>query len=402
MRAMNLLLSPLRRLDGRLDLLFARRPRLRHALSRYGWLLFVLLAVLLVSAGAAVPAGRGQQIIYATEGGGISAVTLGSGERVPVYEERAEGYATAPELNGGSRSLAFTVLYGEGGRLRGDLYAADLVRGTRALTQAAEPGEAYLGAAFERNRLWLMASRYAADESPNVAVFHASGATERLLEPDLTGTAPLLGPTWTAESSLYAWRAEGDTLVLTAYNFFERRQTTVYQTEKTVGPAAYYFDANAFVFAERPRGADLERSRLRVLAGTGELPISGGEGLGLYDPSLPIPALDYAMAVMWTDGERTGVGLLDPDGWTFQKTGVLVEPGSRYPRISYDGTHVATARGSELTVRRLEDGEVVLRVQDLQPRGAALGRVREGGLRVPPEADALASPNFSWRSFEGS
>lgn len=391
-----------RALDASLERLLARRPALARGVVRYGWLILLSLAALLVAGGAVTAGGRSQQVVYATQDGSIVSLEPVSGTKTILYEGDDGHYATTPGRTGGSRSIAFTVLRNDAGELRGSLYGADLVRETRALLQDAEPGEVIAYPDYDTQRKWVLANRFTRDAPPNVEVFTASAATSRLLEPDLPGAVPILGPAWTAENSIYAWRMGSGKSTLTAYNFFERRQATVYETGEQVGSSAYYFDANAFLFAERPRGAGLERSRIKLLAGTGELSISGVGDLGLYDPSSPVTYLENKIPVLWTDGEKTGVGLIDPDGWTFNKTGVEVEAGSRDPGVSNDGRYVATtsSAGTELTVRKMSDGSVVRRVEDVQPPDTALRRMREAGMRVPKEAGWLRTANFSWRSFE--
>ncbi|MDQ4105638.1 MAG: hypothetical protein M3157_00475 [Actinomycetota bacterium] len=391
----------LHRLDVSLDRLLARRPGLAANTVRYGWALLVALAILLLAVGAVTAGGRSQEIIYATQDGSVVSLEPESGAVTEIYAGGPGGYATAPARTGGSRNISFTVLREDGERLRGDLYKADLVRGTRALTQRAEPGEVFADSALSGDRAWLLASRYSAGAPPNVLVLPASGATERLLEPDLPGAVPVLGPIWGAENTVYAWRLGPNGLTLAAYNFFERRQAAAYETTNRVGTPYYHFDANALIFDERPRGGDLSESRVRLLVGTGELSISGAEGLGLYDPSPVVPELGDALPVMWTDGEKSGVGLISSDGWRFAKTGITVEPGSRSPRVSRDGSYVATtdAGGTQITVRRMEDGSVVRRVEDLQPPGVVLDRMREAGFEPPEEARWFA-PTFSWRSLE--
>ncbi len=399
---MDALSSLLHRFDASLDRFIARRPGLAGNTVRYGWALLVGLAILLLAVGAVTAGGRSQEIIYATKDGSIVSLEPESGAVTEIYGGGTGDYATSPARTGGSRSISFTVLRGSGESLRGDLYSADLVRNTRALTRRAEPGAVFADSSFSGDRTWLLASRYATGTPPNTLVLPASGATERLLEPDLPGAVPLLGPVWGAENTVFAWRLGPDGLTLTAYNFFERRQAAVYDTSKRVGTPYYYFDSNALVFDERSKGADLSESRVKVLVGTGEIPLSGAEGLGLYDPAPIVPELGNALPVMWTDGEKTGVGLIDSKSWSFSKTGVTVEPGSRSPRVSRDGAYVATtdAGGTTLTVRRMEDGSRVRRVDDLQAPGTALDRMREVSFESPEEADWFASENFSWRSLE--
>lgn len=392
-----------RGLDASLEGFLGRRPGLVRGLARYGWPALLALAVLAVAGGAVFAGGRSQQIVYATNDGSIVSLEPVSGATTTLYGGGDGRYATTPGRTGGSRGISFTVLRDDGGGgLRGSLYGADLVRETRALLENAPPGEVLAFPDYATDGQWVMANRFSTDSPPNVEVFTASAAAGRLLTPDLPGSGPLVGPVWTAERSIYAWSFGGGEAALTAHNFFERRAASVYETGGIVGPASYYFDANAFLFAERPRGAGLEESRIKILAGTGDLPVSGAEGLGLYDPSPPVTFLGGKIAVVWTDGGRSGIGLLDPDGWVFEKTGVEVEPGSRDPRVSNDGRYVATtdAAGTELTVRRMDDGSVVRRVRDAQPVGVVLDRMRGAGFEVPPGTGRVAPPNFSWRSFD--
>ncbi|CAN5698515.1 hypothetical protein BH24ACT20_BH24ACT20_16170 [soil metagenome] len=388
--------------DSVLDRFISRRPGLAANTVRYGWMLLAALAILLLAVGAVTGRERSQEIIYATEDGSVVSLEPESGEVTEIYDGSPDEYATSVTRTGGSRSTSFTVLRGDGGRLRGDLYSADLVRNTRALTQRAEPGEVLADSSFSGDRTWLLASRYSAGSPANALVLPASGVTQRLLEPDLPGAVPVLGPVWGAENTAYAWRLGPDGLTLTAYNFFERRQATVYETEKKVGTPYYYFDSNTLVFDERPQGADLSESRVKLLVGTGEIPLSGAEDLGLYDPAPIVPELDDALPVMWTDGKKTGVGLINSKDWSFSKTGITVETGSRNPRVSRDGAYVATTNpdGTVLTVRRMGDGSVVRRVEDLQKPGVALDRMREAGFGPPREAGWFASENFSWRSLD--
>lgn len=395
-------------LERALDGLLRRRPGFASWIVRYGVLLFVAIAALFVVIGAASSQDRGQEIVYATSDGSIVSVNPDSDERTVVFSSRRDGgFAAAPLLNGGSRSLSFTALRGEGTSLRGDLYAADLARGTRAAIQVARDGEAFLYGGYSTDREWLVASRFSREENPNVVVLNGSGASVRSLEAGSGDPPPILGPSWTAQNSLYAWReGDGEDSSLTAYNFFEQRQVVVYRTDGTVGLPSYNFESNTTVFDMRPSGdpRNFEKSRLVALIGTEEMPVSGADGLGLYDPSIPVPELDYGMAVLWTDGAKSGVGVFDPATWTFTKTPVRVEEGSRKPQISYDGTYVATtdASGSRLTVRRMDDGEVALRLDDAQPPDAALNRLREAGYNVPQGAEELVPAGFTWRSFEGS
>lgn len=392
----------LHRLDEFLNRFIARRPWLAGNTVRYGWGMLVGLAVLLLAVGVVTADGRSQEIIYATDDGSIVSLEPESGDTTEIYAGGPERYATSPARTGG-RNISFTVLRGDlnGQSLRGDLYSADLARNTRALTRRAKPGEVFADSSFSGDRSWLLASRYAAGAPPNVLVLPASGATERLLEPDMTGAAPILGPIWGAENMVVAWGFGPEGTALTAYNFFERRQAVVYETDNRVGTPYYYYDSNAVIFDERPKGADLSESRVKALVGTSEIAISGAESLGLYDPAPIVPELDEALPVMWTDGEKTGVGLIDSKTLSFSRTGITVSPGSRSPRISNDGSYVATtdASGTTLTIRRMEDGGVVRRLDNLQAPGAAFERMRKAGFEVPEEADWFA-PTFSWRSLD--
>lgn len=397
---MSSLLERARGLEAALDRFLERRPGFTRALVRYGWVLLAGIAALSVI-GAATAGGSGQYLIYATKDGSLVSMDVGSGESTVVYEGSREGYATGPSRSDGSRSVAFTVLRGVGD-LRGDLYIADLARGTRALTLRAEPGEAFLYPDFSYDRTMILASRYSGGSPPNVVTLPASGAADGLLEPASPDAPGILGPAWATGQALYAWRMEkpGE-LTLTVYDLLEHRQAAVRSYKAQVGIPAYYADANTLIFDERPRGAGSESSRVELSVGTGRLEISGEGALALYDPSPPVPALDYKIAAVWTDGEKAGLGLLDPDGWSFEKTGITLEPGSRSPRVSLDGAYVATtsADGGELTVRSMRDGSVVRRIRDLQPAGTALDRLRGAGFEVPEEARWFAPSNFSWRSF---
>ncbi|MGB3684008.1 MAG: hypothetical protein WA990_16140 [Rubrobacteraceae bacterium] len=389
------------RLGVSLNTLTARRPWLARNIVRYGWVSLAVLALLLLAVGAVAGGERSQEIVYATEDGSIVSLEPESGVVTEIYTGDSGGYAVAPARTGG-RSTSFTVLRGEGENLRGDLYSADLARNTRALTSRAEPGEALTDSSLSSDRAWLLAGRYAIGAPPNALVLPASGATERLLEPDLPGSTSLLGAVWGAQNTIFAWRPGPNGLSLTAYNFFERRQAVVYETDKKVGTPYYYFDSNALVFDERPRGSDPLESRVRLVVGAAELPLTGAEELGLYDPAPIVPELDDALPVMWTDGKKTGVGLIDSKTWSFTKMNVTVEAGSRSPLVSRDGSYVATtdAAGATLTVRRVKDGGVVRRVEDLQAPGEALDRMREADFDLPEEAGWFAGENFSWRSLE--
>jgi hypothetical protein len=394
-----------RRLDSAAEGFLTRRPKFASALARYGFLFLAAVAALFIAVGAASPVGRGQEIVYATEEGVIASIQPDTGESLPVHGPNDAGFATAPLLNGGSRNLSYTVLREDGESFRGDLYGADLARWTRALIEASGANEAFVHGGYSNDRSWLAANRFSGSAAPNAAVLTASGATVEPVEVASPDSPAILAPTWTAPTSLYAWRkADSGSLSLTAYNFFEERRAVVYETQERAGIPSYHSDSNTIVFAERPEGSDLEDSRLTVIAGTAEVEVSGAEDLGVYDPSIPVPELDFAMAVMWTDGEETGVGLFDPESWEFEKTGVVVEDGSRHPQVSYDGTYVATsdAEGTTLTVRRVDDGSVVRRIEGLQPPETAFERMERAGLEVPEESAWLAPPNYSWRSVADS
>lgn len=388
-----------------MDSFLARHPGAARNIARYGWVVLLVVAALLLAGGTVLAGGaRSQQVVYATRDGSIVALEPVSGATTTLYKGDAGRYATMPGRTGGSRGISFTVLREEEGALRGSLYGADLVRETRALLENARPGEVLGYPDYAADREWVMANRFTGDSPPNVEVFTASAATSRLLEPDGPGASAIIGPAWTAERSIHAWKPGPEKTTLTAYNFFERRQATVYETRNVIGPSSYYFDGNAFLFAERPRGAGLEESRLKLRVGTGAFSISGTGDLGIYDPSPPVTFLDGKIAVIWTDGEKTGIGMVDPRGWAFSKTGIEVEAGSRNPRVSNDGLYVATtdSAGGEITVRNMADGSVVRRIRDAQPPEIALNRMREAGIEVPLAAGWLAPPNYGWRSFEDS
>lgn len=402
-----------RRLDAALAGFLGRRPVLARNLVLLGFLSLLLVAVL--AAGVGVAGGRGvEEVVYATRGGSIVAVEPVSGEARVLYEgdasEEAPGessrLAFAPTTGGGSRWLAFSVLRaGAGASPRADLYTVDPVRQTRARLTGAGSGEVFAGPAFSPDRVRVLSGRYEVGAVPNVAVMPRSGSSVSLLDPDLEVSSPVLSAAWISDDALFAWRAlSSGTLSLTAHDLRERRRVTVHETEdEPVGPLSYHRDSNTAVLAERPRGAPLQSARLKLLVGDEEMPLSGaGDDLGLYDPSPPASVLDGEMAVVWTDGEAWGVGLLDPESWTFRETAVRVEPGSRHPQISPDGLHVATydeAAGA-ITVRRLEDGGLVRRIEGAQPPEAALERLRESGFGIPPETSWFAPPSFAWRSFE--
>lgn len=412
---MNLFSRSLHDLDVLLNRGLSRRPALVRNAVRYGWALLLAVGVLVAAGGAVAAGGDAQEIVYATEDGSIVSLDPDSGRTSTIYAGDEEGFATGLSRTGGSRFLAFTVLRDDDAGPRGDLYSVDLSRGTRALVRAARPGEVLLAPEFSPGRVGLLANRYSEGSAPNALVLAASGADERLVEPGLPGSSgspALISPVWTWEDTVHAWRTtpgEGAGLALEAHETYERRRVVLYETTDEVGPPAYHPDANALLFAEGSAEDSARGSRLVVLTGTSEIPVSGADGLDLYDPSPSIPILDGKMAVLWDDGERTGLGFVDPAGWRFEKSGVEVEPGSRYPHLSSDGKYLATvddsaegsAGGTEFVVRRLGDGRIVRRGRDLQPPQAGLDRMRSAGMEVPSEAYWFASANFGWRDTEG-
>lgn len=393
------------RFDAVVEAALGRHPVRRRGLVVLGFSL--LLAVGLASAGIAVAfGGRSQEIVYATRGGEIVALEPVSGESYGIHARTDDGgYATTPSRAGGSRSLAYAVLRGEGERLRADAYSADLVRGTRARLTTAPAGRAFLFPEFSERRARISAEVYGRDAAPNVAAGPSSGAERRYLlgtEAARSG-AGLLSPVWISDDALYAWRVNGDdgATPIVAHDLLERRQVALGEPGSAVfGPPAYHPDSNTLVYAERPGGAPLRESRLRLRVGTAERELRGADSLGLYDPSLPVPSLGGKLAVMWTDGAQTGVGMLDPVTWTFGKTGLETRAGARYPQVSRDGTMVAVAEGDAISVRELDGGETLRVVRDAQRSGEPLDRLREAGYDVPPEARALARPSFVWRSLE--
>jgi len=388
------------RLDAALEAAVERRGGRGRGLALFGFAL--LLAVGVASAGAAVAlGGRSQEVVYATADGSIVAVEPYSGGRYEIADP-GDGYATAPSENGGSRSLAYSVLRGEGEDLRGDAYSVDLVRATRARLTAAQPGVVHLFPEFSERRTRISTEAYVRDAAPNVAAGPSSGAEHRALlgaEAARSGVG-LLGAAWISDDALYAWRVDPDRgLVPVAHDLLERRSVALERPGRAVlGPPAYHRDSNTLVYAERPEGAPLREARLRLLTGTTEGRVEGG--LGLYDPAPPLPALGGKLAVMWTDGETTGVGLLDPATGSFGKMAVETAAGARHPRISRDGKMVAAFEGDAVVVRELEGGEVVRKIPDAQRPEAPLDRLRRAGFDVPTEADGLARPSFAWRSFE--
>ncbi len=391
-----------REFDARLDRFLARRPGLVRLLVRYGALLFAGLLALAVAGGALAAGERSQELIYATTDGSVVSLEPESGAVTPIYRG-GEGYAGVPSQFGGSRSVAFPVLWGTGESLRASLYSVDLVRGTRARLYAASTGEAFVFPEFSTDRGRILATRFTTSSPPNTLVSLASGVSSLLMEPDLLGRPALLGPAWVSDIAAYTWSVEDGRSLLTAYDVLERRQAVVYETEKQVGPLSYYRVDNAVVFAERPRDAGLRESELRVFTGSQELPISGAEDLGLYDPGPLVPSLGEKLPVMWTDGGEYGIGLLDPADWGFEKTGIKTAPESRYPQFSRDATAVSTtsADGTELTVRHT-DGGVARKVRNVQPPEAVLSRLRDAGYEVPSAAGRLAPAHYGWKSLEGS
>jgi hypothetical protein len=296
------------------------------------------------------------------------------------------------------------VLRGTGKSLRGDLYTADLVRQTRARLLAASSGEVFAPSAFPPGRERVLAGRYARGETPNVVAMPASSAQrEYLLQPGFEGRPTLMGPEWGRQTAIYVWSADGGAFSLAVYDVVEERRLSLYETQKIVGAPVYIGDRNAVVFAERPEDDGLEKSGLRAFVGTQEVEISGAEGLGLYDSSPPIAELGEKVAVVWTDGERTGLGLIDPADWRFEKTGIELPDDARNPRISADGSMVSftNEEDSMLTVLDMDDGEVVERVKDLQPTGDLYRRMGEAGFSVPEGAVRLAPAGFGWRSMSG-
>lgn len=404
-----------RRLDAALQRFLGRRPTLARNLALLG---FLLLAA--VMAGGVVAASEGwrgaQDLVYAAADGSIVAVEPISGETRVLYEgaasENAPGeeprLAFAPTTAGGSRWLAFSVLSGgrEDADARADLYVVDPFREARARLTGAVSGEAFTDPALSPSRSRILAGRAERGAPPNVAVMPWSGSRVSLLDPAaVEGAAQILSAAWISDDALFAWRlASPETLSLVAHDLRERRRVTVYETrDEPVGPLSYRRDSNTVAFAERPRGAPLQGSRLKLLVGDTEMPLRGaGEDLGLYDPSPPAEALDGEAAVMYTDGKAWGVGLLDLESWSFRKTAVRVEPESRYPQVSPDGRFIATYDGAadSITVRRLKDGGLVRRVEGVQPPEAAAARLREDGFDAPPEASWFVPPSFAWRDLE--
>ena len=390
-------------LNARLERFLARRPGFTRRLARYGVLLFVGLLAVAVAGGALAAGERSQELIYATADGSVVSLEPESGVVTTIYQG-GEGYAGVPSQFGGSRNVAFPVLWGADDSLRASLYSVDLVRGTRARLYAASTGEAFIFPEFSTDRGRILATRFTTTSPPNTLVSLASGVSSLLLEPDLPGRPALLGPAWVSDIAAYAWSVEDGRSSLTAYDVLERRQAVVYETEKQVGPPAYYRVDNAVVFAERPRETSLEESRLKVFAGSQELPVSRTGDLGLYDPGPLVPSLGEKLPVMWTDGRESGVGLLDPADWGFEKTGIKTAPGSRHPQFSRDGSAVSTtsADGEELTIRRTDGGGVVRKVENVQPPEKVLSRLRDAGYEVPPAAGRLAPAHYGWKSLEGS
>ncbi|TCJ16413.1 hypothetical protein E0L93_09810 [Rubrobacter taiwanensis] len=390
-------------LDARLDRRLLRHRRFTRGFARYGWVTFVALALVITLVASFTKVGRSQQILYVSEGGDVVMLDPDSGASSVIYEAGDGAYATGLTRTGGSRNLAFTVLKESGGTLRGDIYTVDMNREARARITNAAPGEVFASPDFSFGTGGVSATHYSRTAPPNTFTVQSIGYGGIFLEPNLPGRPALLGPVWISENALFSWSAgESGRMVLKAYNFAERRQATVYETRNEVGYPAYHRDSNALVFAERPRGAPLAESRLRLLVGTDFLPISGiEEGTGVYDPSPPTPALDGEMAVIWTDGEEWGIGLLDPETREFRRTDVRVPAGSRNPQISRNGDYVATTGpdGTRLLIQELATGREVARVEGLQRLGTTMNKMKEHGLRVPPEAEWFTQANFGWRAL---
>lgn len=389
-------------LDRAIERLLGRLPENRRSLLVYGWVTLAVISAALIAGGVALAAGRSQEIVYATADGDVVSLEPISGRVTQIYDGDLGNFATATTRTGGSRSITFSVLRGEGEDLRGDLYAADLQRGTKTRMTGAEAGEVYTGSDFSLGGEQILAGVYRKGQPPNVVVMPASGAEEVMLEPDLPGVPPIIGGTWASSEVIFAWRLNASGVSLLAYDFFERRQAVLYETEEQIGLPSYREHSNTLVFAELPRGAGPATAEIRIIVGTDEIPLSGTEDFGVYDPSPEVPSLDGKMAALWTDGEIVGLGIIDPETWTFSRTEIELEPGSRYPQISRDGAYLATtdASGSEITIRNMDDGSVVRRVRDAQPLEAALDRVIESGFEVPPGVLWIAPPNYSWRSLE--
>lgn len=361
---------------------------------------FVLVGISVVAGGFALGPVKSQRVVYAGDGGEVISLNPGSGEETEIYG--GEGFATSPRTVG--RSLSFTVLRGAGEALRGDLYAADLVRQTRSRLLAASSGEVFTPSAFSPRRERVLAGRYARREAPNVVAMPASSAQrDYLLEPGIEGRPALMGPEWGRGTVIYVWSADDGKFSLSAYDVLEERRISLYETERVVSAPVYLGDRNSIVFAERPEGGGREKSRLKVFMGTQEIEISGTEGLGLYDPSPPVFELGNKVAVAWTDGEKSGLGLIDPADWSFEKTGIEFPESARNPRVSPDGSMVAfTDRGGgRLTVLDMGDGEVVERVDGLQSPRDLYRHMEEAGFSVPDGAIRLAPPSFGWRNVSG-
>lgn len=392
----------LRGLDALMDRYLWRHPRVTGTLASYGvLLLFGLAAAVFVGSGAAF-GGTVHGIVYSTQDGDVVSLQPESGETVTVYG--GDGYATAPSE--GARTLSFSVLRGEGDSLRGDLYRVNLVQQTLARLISARPGEAFVFPEFSQGRGRIAATHYAEGSPPNVLISFAGGVSSQLLQPQLPESPALQAPEWLSGTAVYAWRTDGERISLVAHDFLERQQAEVYEPEGEVDALSYFSQWNALLFAERPRDSGLAGSQIKVRAGNSELPVSGAGGLGLYDPSPGGASLEGEIALLWTDpgtGEA-GLGTLDPDGWTFEKTGVEVEPGSRNPRVSPDGLYLAVTdgSGSEISVHSMEDSSLLRRIDDVQPPGEALDRLREAGMEVPEGSERRSPAGFSWSSFEGS
>jgi hypothetical protein len=391
-------------LDSRLDRWLMRHPRFTRGFARYGWVTFVVLALVVLFAASFTKVGRSQQIIYVAEEGDVVMLDPDNGSSSVIYEaEEGDSYATGLTRTGGSRNLAFTVLKEDASSLRGDIYTVDMNRGARSKITNAAPGEVFAAPDFSFGTGGVAATHYSRSAPPNTLTVQSIGFNEVFLEPNLPGRPALLGPAWISESAIYSWSAgESETTLLKAYNFVERRQVAVYETKNEVGYSTYHRDSNSLVFSERPRGGELAESELKILVGTELLPISGiEEGVGVYDPSPPTPALQGEMAVIWTDGSESGIGIFNPETREFRRTDVPVPNGSRNAQISRNGDYVATtdATGTELLIQDLQSGGVIRRVDGLQPLGTTMNKMRDNGLRVPPEAEWFTQANFGWRAL---
>ena len=388
---------------GRLDDWLSRHPRFTRNFARYGWVMFVVLALVILFVASFTKVGRSQQIIYVNQAGDVVMLDPDNGSSSTIYEGDEEDYATGLTRTGGSRNLAFTVLKESAESLRGDIYTIDMNRGARSRITNAAPGEVFSAPDFSFGTGGVASTYYSSTAPPNTLTLQSIGAGEVFLEPNLSGRPAVLGPVWISESALYSWSSsDSDTTVLKAYNFTERRQVAVYETTEQVGYSTYHRDSNALVFSERPRNGDLTDSELELLVGTEMVPVSGvEEGMGVYDPSPPTPALQGAMAAIWTTGQESGIGILDPETGEFQSTEVTVPNGSRNAQISRNGDYVATtsADGTELLIQDLQSGQEIQRVEDLQPLGTTVEAMKAHDLRVPPEAEWFTQANFGWRAL---